>query len=100
MKRAVDAGECVRRANSEEILVCGRRKRDERYRMPDRDAPFDPAGPTESVMREHSRWLEGGEVGIQSCGVVGPGGWTGCLVRGWARDRQQNPRGKNVPKKY
>ena len=79
--------------------MCGRRQLDERYRLPDRDRPFDPSGETESVMRERSRWAEGGEVGIQSCGPVGPGGWTGCIVRKQDREREQYQWGKNVPTK-
>jgi hypothetical protein len=82
----------------DEVVVCGRRKVEQRYRMPDRDGPFDPAGPTESVAREHMRWGEGGEAGTQSCGSVGPGGWTGCLVREWDRQRAQTQYGKNVPR--
>jgi len=85
---------------SGEVVVCGRRNRDEAYRMPGRNGPFDPSGPMESVAREHMRWGEGGEAGIGSCGPVGPGGWTGCLVRQWERQRAQTQYGKNIPRKY
>ena len=95
--REVVRQECRRTAADEDIVVCGRRRQDERYRLPGRDAPFDPSGETESVMRERSRWAEGGEAGIQSCGPVGPGGWTGCMVRNWAREREQYQWGKNIP---
>ena len=96
--REVSRQEC-RVVDSNEIIVCGRRKPDERYRLPDRDGPFDPSGDTYSVMRERERWAEGGEAGIQSCGPVGPGGWTGCMVQQWKRESQQSQGGNNRPKK-
>jgi hypothetical protein len=45
-------------------------------------------------------WGEGGETGTQSCGPVGPGGWTGCMVREWDRQNIQTQYGKNRPRKY
>jgi hypothetical protein len=96
LAREVARQEC-RAADSDDILVCGRRRPD-RYRLPDREKPFDPAGNMESVARERRRWAEGGEAGSQSCGPVGPGGWTGCLIQQWEREKQQNQWGKNVPK--
>ena len=96
--REVSRQEC-RAADSSDIIVCGRRKPDERYRIPNRDGPFDPSGDRYSVMRERERWVEGGEAGIQSCGPVGPGGWTGCMIQQWKRESQQSQGGKNRPKK-
>lgn len=96
--RQVSRQEC-RAVGSDEIIVCGRRKPDERYRLPDRDGPFDPSGETESVMRERERWAEGGETGTNSCGPVGPGGWTGCMVQQWKRQNQQTQWGTNSPNK-
>ena len=96
--REVSRQEC-RAVDSEEIIVCGRRKPDERYRLPDRDGPFDPSGDTYSVMRERERWIEGGEAGINSCGPVGPAGWTGCMLQQWKRESQQSQGGRNRPKK-
>ena len=84
----------------EEVLVCGRRRPNEKYRMPDRDGPFDPFGGQPSVMRERQSWVEEGDTGTQSCGAVGPGGWTGCMVRDWKREREQTQWGKNIPKKW
>ena len=83
-----------------EVLVCGRRNREERFRLPNRDGPFDPAGDMPSVMRERQSWVEEGDTGIQSCGAVGPSSWTGCMVRDWKRDRDQTQWGKNVPKRW
>ena len=73
--------ECRGWTSTDDIVVCGRRQQDERYRLHARERPFDPAGETYSVMRERGRWIEGGEAGIQSCGPVGPSGWTGCIVQ-------------------
>jgi hypothetical protein len=84
----------------EEILVCGRRRPGERYRMPGRDGPFDPAGDRPSVMRERISWAEEGDTGIQSCGAVGPAAWTGCTVREWKRERDQSQWGKNRPRRW
>lgn len=54
--REVAAGEC-KAVDRDEIMVCGNRKRDERYRLPVRDGPFDP--------RSGSRNSSGGR-GVES----------------------------------
>ena len=70
-----------------DVLVCGRSE--QRYRLPPKQG-FDPNGPVDSVLRERSRLLEGGESGTQSCNfVVGAGSWTGCEVKAMERARQQ-----------
>lgn len=47
--REVLRGEC-KAVDRDEILVCGNRGRDERFRLPDRSKdPFDPFGDTKSV---------------------------------------------------
>ena len=95
--REVAVGEC-KPLDRDEIVVCGSRKRDERFRLPDRsNAPFDPAGEMNSVMNERVGWAAEGESGTQSCSAVGPGGWTGCMVKGWKQQRDQTQWGKNVP---
>jgi hypothetical protein len=96
--REVARQEC-RTTDQREILVCGRRQPDERYRLPGRNGPFDPSGETKSVMRERMSWIEEGDAGTQSCGPVGPGGWTGCMVKAWKRERDQTQWGKNVPRR-
>lgn len=99
VRRVIDVDHCRSPADRGEIVVCGNRQPNERYRLPDRERPFDPDGETDSVMRERGRWIEGGEAGIQSCGPVGPGGWTGCMVREWSRQSEQSQWGKNRPTK-
>ena len=94
--REVARGECEA-VERDEIIVCGSRKRDERYRLPDRsNVPFDPAGDMKSVMNERVGWAAEGDSGTQSCGAVGPGGWTGCMVKGWKESRDQTQWKKNV----
>ena len=95
--REVARGEC-KAVDKDEIIVCGSRKRDERYRLPDRsNAPFDPAGETKSVMNERVSWAAEGDSGTQSCSAVGPGGWTGCMAKGWKQERDQTQWKKNIP---
>ena len=97
--REVAVGEC-KPVDPDEIIVCGSRKRDERYRLPDRsDAPFDPAGDMKSVMNERVGWAAEGDSGTQSCSAVGPGGWTGCMVKRWKQERDQNQWKDNIPTK-
>lgn len=93
VKREVERQSC-RSSNPSEIVVCGRERSRDRYRTVDPAAPFDVRGNTMSVMRERSRWIEGGEAGTQSCSAIGPGGWTGCLIQQWKRNDLQNPRRK------
>lgn len=93
----VARGEC-KAANKNEIIVCGSRKRDERFRLPDTAKdPFDPFGDTKSVMNERVGWAAEGDVGTQSCSAVGPGGWTGCMVKGWKESRDQTQWKDNIP---
>ena len=100
VNRAVAEQLCTSPASGADVVVCGSRRPEERYRMPGRNGPFDPDGNIKSVAREHMAWGEGGETGIQSCGPVGPAGWTGCMVREWDRQNAQTQYGKNRPRKY
>ena len=71
--RRCEAGE-----EGDDIVVCGRRDRTERYRLPIRPEGFDVNGTVDSVSRERHRLYEVGETGLYSCSNVGPGGHTGC----------------------
>ena len=97
MNAEVARQEC-RSLDPEEVLVCARRGRSP-YRLPEPKQVFDPSGDMPSVMRERVAWAEEGDTGTGSCGPVGPGGWTGCMVKGWKRERDQTQWGKNVPTK-
>ena len=94
--REVAIGEC-KSLDKDEIIVCGSRKRDERFRLPERTGPFNPAGDTKSVMNGRVGWAAEGDSGTQSCSAVGPGGWTGCIAKGWKRERDQTQWKKNIP---
>jgi hypothetical protein len=71
------------------IVVCGVRGGRSRFRLVPRDIAFDPRGNVRSVASERARWGEGGEMGTGSCSAVGPGGFTGCLAKGWRDSRRQ-----------
>jgi hypothetical protein len=74
------------------VLVCAKREGESPFRLApaERDTGFDVNGPIDSVSRERHRWMEVGETGSGSCGDVGAGGWTGCMVKGWnAADQQR-----------
>ena len=74
------------------IIVCGKRApSDGPFRLPPavRDPGFDVNGAVDSVARERHKLMEEGAAGTGSCSTVGPGGWTGCLVRDWERADQQ-----------
>jgi hypothetical protein len=88
------ARQSCRSTDPAEITVCARNRFRNRYQITDPNAPFDVHGNVMSVMGERSRWIEGGEAGPQSCGPVGPGGWTGCLIQQWKRNDLQNPNRK------
>lgn len=81
--------------NPDDVMVCAPRGRSP-YRLPERKQ-FDPGGETMSVMRERQAWAEEGDTGTGSCSAVGPGGWTGCMVKDWKRQRDQTQWGKNIP---
>lgn len=97
--REVATGECTA-VDKDEIVVCADRNRRSRFRLPDRSKlPFDPAGDMMSVMNERVGWAAEGDAGTQSCSAVGPGGWTGCMVKSWKVERDQTQWRKNIPTK-
>ncbi len=93
VKREIELESC-RSTDPADVVVCGSRKSGNRYRTVDPTAGFDVRGNVMSVMRERSRWIEGMDTGTQSCSAVGPGGWTGCMIKKWNRNDLQNPRRK------
>lgn len=82
---------CPRARAPGDIIVCAdpAGEPESPYRLPIRPEGFDWKGGTDSVYRERRRLLEQGDAGIGSCSAVGPGGWTGCMVRDWKRAREQ-----------
>ena len=71
-----------------DVVVCGRRDAPNPYQVTD-PKRFDPTGPYDSVARERGRWIEELDTGIGSCTAIGPGGWTGCMLKKHRRERQQ-----------
>lgn len=74
--------ECPRGNDEEEIVVCARHPESERFRIPERfrKKEISPQNANESwaVRAEALEYI--GKTGINSCSVVGPGGWTGCYA--------------------
>ena len=73
---------CPKGDDPEEIVVCARQPESERYRIPERfrKQEISPQNANESwaVRAEALEYV--GKTGINSCSVVGPGGWTGCYA--------------------
>ena len=73
---------CPKSDDPEEIVVCARQPESERYRIPERfrKQEIGPQNANESwaVRAEALEYV--GKTGINSCSVVGPGGWTGCYA--------------------
>ena len=80
---------CEIGSSTEEIVVCGNRDRNERYRLPIRNQGWDPDGPVDSVRRERRALIQEGDEGIGSCSTVGPGGAHGCFHRNVKRRCEQ-----------
>ena len=84
---------CETNGVGEDIVVCGRRDRNEQFRLPMRPDGFDAAGPVDSVSRERHRLIEEGDAGVGSCSTTGPGGASGCFDKAVKRRCQQKPCG-------
>jgi len=78
--------------DGEEIVVCGSRDGNARFRLPKISDRFDPRGPVDSVGRERVRLMEGGESGVGSCSNRGPGGLSGCWLQSVKDKRLQEGR--------
>ena len=77
-------------SEEDEIVICANPREAQRYRL----APqaWNPNGTVASVSRERHELYEQGDSGIGSCSTVGPGGWTGCMLRAWKSAREQHGR--------
>jgi hypothetical protein len=79
------------RASAGDIIVCARRREQERYRIPQefRDDGNDPESQSWAARASALEYV--GRSGIQSCSTVGPGGFTGCwaeIMRAARSDRR------------
>jgi hypothetical protein len=68
------------RGTGDEVVICGRRPENQRFRIPEelRDDAVDPDPENESWAVRATSLEYVGRTGTQSCSTVGPGGFTGC----------------------
>ncbi len=89
---------CPRGADGE-IVICGRRPAQERFRIPEalRDdaAGDDPESVSWAARSESLEYA--GRTGIQSCSPVGPGGNSGCLAELIRAARGERTTGEGEP---
>ena len=90
IKREVASQECANRdLPADEVLVCGQKRRTERYRLKEATDTIEYKLSRPSAVRERAKWIEEGDAGIGSCSPVGPAGSTGCIQKRQKRARQQ-----------
>jgi hypothetical protein len=85
------------RGTDDEVVICGRRPENQRFRIPEelREGALDPDPENQSWAVRATSLEYVGRTGTQSCSTVGPGGFTGCwaeLMRA-ARD-ERRPEGE------
>ncbi|HZG10343.1 MAG TPA: hypothetical protein VEZ70_15340 [Allosphingosinicella sp.] len=82
-----------------EIIICGRRPGQERFRIPEalRDdaTADDPENVSWAARAQSLEYV--GRAGIQSCSPVGAGGSTGCIVELIRTARGERARGEGQP---
>ena len=61
--------------------ICVRAPESQRYRIPDQLRPSGTPQQRESWARKSKVLTTVGDVGVNSCSAVGPGGQTGCLIQ-------------------
>ncbi|HEY7811442.1 MAG TPA: hypothetical protein VIA98_13825 [Allosphingosinicella sp.] len=87
------------RGDDGEIIICGRRRSQDRFRIPEalrEDAGADDPENVSWAARAES--LEyAGRTGIQSCSPVGPGGNSGCLAELIRTARGERTKGEGDP---
>jgi hypothetical protein len=81
------------RGTEDEVVICGRRPENQRFRIPEelREGAVDPDPESQSWAVRATSLEYVGRTGTQSCSTVGPGGFTGCwaeLMRA-ARDERR-----------
>lgn len=82
---------CPKPADDEEIVVCGRRPENERYRIPKSLRGREPSGETSWTSRTEDMERASRDSMPGSCSVVGSYGQSGChqqLINQWYRDRR------------
>jgi hypothetical protein len=79
------------RGTGDEVVICGRRPENQRFRIPEelRDDATDPESQSWAARATSLEYV--GRTGPQSCSTVGPGGFTGCwaeLMRAAREERR------------
>jgi hypothetical protein len=93
IKRVIVYGrEACPRGSGDEVVICGRRPENERYRIPEelREPSDNPENESWAVRAQSLEYV--GRTGTQSCSTVGPGGFTGCweqMMRQAREERRQ-----------
>ncbi|MDO9487217.1 MAG: hypothetical protein Q7J32_02505 [Sphingomonadaceae bacterium] len=84
--------DCLLAAKPDEIVVCGRKQENLRYRLPlPSSEPVVGSYGARSVAAERYRLMQDrAEGGSGSCTTVGPNGVAGCMVLRWKMEDEQN----------
>jgi len=69
------------RSTDDSIVVCVRRKEEERFRIPQAYRPTGTRQQSQSWAAQSRAMTTIGATGAGSCSAVGPGGHTGCLAK-------------------
>jgi hypothetical protein len=69
------------RSTADQVVVCARRPEAERYRIPEKLRPSGTRQQSQSWARNAQALETVGNTGTNSCSPVGPGGYTGCLIK-------------------
>jgi hypothetical protein len=67
------------RSTDDSVVVCVRRKEEERFRIPQAYRPSGTRQQSQSWSTQSRALTTAGATGTNSCSAVGPGGWAGCL---------------------
>lgn len=84
---------CPRQAD-DEVVVCVRRPAEERYRIPEAYRPTGDRQQGQAWVRQSQDLRTVGATGTGSCSEVGPGGYTGCLLKQIQRNDKEYEEGK------
>jgi len=79
---------CPTSTNPDEVVVCARRPEEERYRLPNPEPRPGDRVESSNSQRLAETMDVGQAGGTGSCSTVGPGGATGCFVRGATTSRK------------
>lgn len=84
--------DCLAAAKPDEIVVCGRKHENLRFRLPlpSSEAVVGTYGARSVAAERYGFMQDRAEGGSGSCTAVGPNGGSGCMVLRWKMAREQN----------